>query len=288
MGRLGIETSGSCGGIPYLTIPYREVKVYLEDMKRILAYLGLLLLPTTALADCVILLHGLARTDSSFAIMENLLVQEDYTVVSPAYKSRRAQISVLADETLPQAFATCGDQPTHVVTHSMGGILLRDWLTRNTPETLGRVVMLAPPNQGSEVVDELGDIYGFGLLNGPAGGQLGTGADSLPLRLPPVDFELGVIAGDQSISPYFSSLLPGPDDGKVSVASTRVEGMEDHIVLPVTHTFMMNNLRVITETVLFLRNGEFDHDLTWGEALLTRLGCGPEDECIIGGLLVER
>lgn len=256
-------------------------------MRYALTLLTFMILPRLAAAECVILLHGLARTDVSFAVMETVLEAEGYTVVNPGYPSRDAKVSVLADQTLPDAFAACGTQKAHVVTHSMGGILLRDWLSRNDAPTLDHAVMLAPPNQGSEVVDVLGDVYGFGLLNGPAGGQLGTGAESLPRRLPPVDFTLGVIAGDQSLNAYFSSVLPGPDDGKVSVASTRVQGMTDHIVLPVTHTFMMNNLRVITETLVFLKEGQFDHDLTWGEAVLSRLGCEGED-CLIGGVRVER
>lgn len=225
--------------------------------------IGVLLLATgvASAADCVVLLHGLARTATSMNPMQRALAEEGFETANIDYPSREYGVEELAELAIPDGLKACrsieGVERIHFVAHSLGGILLRQYLSENGIAELGRVVMLGPPNQGSAAVDKLRDWPGFDWLNGPAGLQLGKGDQSVPLRLGPATFELGVIAGNRTIDPITSAVLDNPDDGRVSVADTRLDGMADFIEVEHSHAFMMRMREPIRLTIQFLRNGAF-------------------------------
>ncbi|MCU7836091.1 MAG: alpha/beta hydrolase [gamma proteobacterium symbiont of Taylorina sp.] len=218
----------------------------------------LTLSPPLHAKECVILLHGLARNDNSLKKLELVLKNKDYHTVNYNYPSTMYHVAKLAEDTISDALSRCiKGSKINFVTHSMGGILVRQYLSTKSIENMGRVVMLGPPNQGSQVVDTLKNIPGFKLMNGPAGMQLGTGKMDIPRKLGTANFDVGIIAGSRSINLVLSAMLPNPDDGKVSVENTKLEGMKDHITLPVTHPFMMKNDVVINQVVHYLKYGKF-------------------------------
>jgi pimeloyl-ACP methyl ester carboxylesterase len=209
--------------------------------------------------DTVVLLHGLGRTAKSMSYMEERLAEAGYTVFNYDYESRKKEIGSLVEDLQIYIEKCClqEDVKLHFVTHSLGGILVRALIADKRPSSLGRVVMLSPPNKGSETVDQLKNYSFFQKVFGPSSMQLGTGTDSLPNRLGPADFELGIITGDRTIDPISSWIIPGEDDGKVAVEKTKLEGMADFRVVNVSHAYIMKNPEVVDEVLYFLKNGRF-------------------------------
>lgn len=211
---------------------------------------------------CVILLHGLGRTSLSMAPMARALEDAGYVTANIDYPSRFHAVEVLAPTALGRGFEQCeaaGATPVHIVTHSMGGILVRYHLSRHQPPGLGRVVMLGPPNQGSAVADRLMDQAVYREVNGPAGQQLGTGPEGIAARLGPVSFPLGVLAGNERtvVDQFLSEGIEEDSDGKVTVEEAKVEGMADFRVLAANHTFITSDEEAIRQVLHFLREGRF-------------------------------
>ncbi len=208
----------------------------------------------------VVLVHGMARSARSMAVLAIDLRRRGFRVVNVNYPTGPYDVDGLVERYVAPAVARCSrSSPIHVVTHSLGGILIRAYLQRNQLPEGSRIVMLAPPNQGSEVAEFVRRWPVYRWLMGRVGQQLGTGPEGFVHRLRTIDAEIGVIAANRSWQPWFSLLLPGEDDGTVSVASTRLPEMRDFIIVETSHSLIMVRRRVRRQVRYFLVHGQFDH-----------------------------
>jgi len=218
--------------------------------------------PVAASDECVVLLHGLNRSWRAMNKMAGALHDAGFSTVNVDYPSQAAPVEELAPMAVDLGVNQCrasGATRIDFVTHSLGGILLRYRQQQQPIPELDRVVMLGPPNQGSEVIDKTRHWPGAKIFSGEAGLELGTDKDSIPAQLGPVTFELGVIAGVGTINPWMSAMLPNEDDGKVTVESTKVKGMTDFMIVDSSHRYLMASDTVIRNTIEFLRFGHFSH-----------------------------
>lgn len=210
--------------------------------------------------DGIVLLHGIARHAASLATLERVLIADGYRTLNLDYPARKhciEDIVAFIQEPIAGFQATFAGR-LHFVTHSMGGLVARAYIARHRPSRLGHVVMLTPPNEGSEIADLLASNPLYRAFFGPAGAELITARpNALCQLLGTVDYPLGIIAGDRSLDPLGWLLLPGANDGRVSVERTRVAGMADHITLHGTHTLIMENREAIAQVRHFLEQGRF-------------------------------
>jgi len=204
--------------------------------------------------ETVVLLHGIFRTSRSMRGLEKYLSGKNYQVININYPSTHHPLEELVKiihKQIPQSSIV------HFVGYSLGALLIRAYLAKYRPENLGRVVMYGPPNKGSEVADFLKNFLLYKKLYGPAGQQLITKQNAIAHIFAPVDYELGIIAGNRTIDPICYFILPRPNDGKVSIISTKLDGMKEHIVIPATHTFFPQNKKAWELTYKFLKIGSF-------------------------------
>lgn len=212
--------------------------------------------------DIVILLHGLWRDEAAMRPVERFLSSQGYQILNLGYPSTDYPIETLVNDYLKPAIDALPKQPNqklHFVTHSMGGILVRYYLKHNEPDNIGRVVMLAPPNQGTELAGLFADSDWIDVKRGPAAEQLSAGQQSWVNQLGPINFELGVIAGNHNSNWLTDWILPGEDDGVVSVESTKIDNMKDFITVPVKHFRLRANEVALNQTAHFLKFGRFYH-----------------------------
>ena len=222
-------------------------------------------------SDCVIVLHGLGRSHYAMQEIEEALKDQNYLVWNQSYPSTQGDIQSLAPNAILPGIEFCksnGATSLHLVTHSLGGILTRYFFQDTTLKAintelgsleLNRVVMLAPPNQGSEIAELLNDYSWVEMIMGPAILQLGDESSALLKELQPIAAEIGIIAGAKSSDPWFQSVFDGVNDGKVSVESTQLPEMQDFLVVDAGHTFIMKDENVIEQILHFLENGNFLH-----------------------------
>jgi len=189
--------------------------------------------------------------------LERRLREAGFATINLGYPSTRLSIDRLANFVAHELRRRGDRGPFHFATHSMGGIVVRALAALPDAPAVGRVVMLAPPNAGSEIVDRLERVPFVRSALGAARRQLRTGAAGIPGRLGAPTFALGVIAGTRPGFTPLQRLVPSPSDGTVSVASTRLEGMADFLEVARAHTFLMNDAEVIAQTIAFLSTGKF-------------------------------
>jgi pimeloyl-ACP methyl ester carboxylesterase len=205
-----------------------------------------------------LLLHGHGRTGLSMGLLAARLQAAGWDTLAPSYGFRRSLPAILDVLKGPVASFAADRESLDIVTHSMGGLVARALITAHRPANLRRVVMLAPPNRGSELADLLASLNLAETILGPAHSHLLTRRSAADeALLGPVDYELGIVAGNRSLGPIPARILPPPHDGKVSVLATHLAGMADHIVVPVPHTLMTAHPLTGAQALHFLRHGRF-------------------------------
>ncbi|NBV05858.1 MAG: alpha/beta fold hydrolase [Proteobacteria bacterium] len=210
--------------------------------------------------DYVMILHGIARSNKHMQKLATYLQKDGFDVINLSYPSTTHTIEDLTEIINKEiSQKTTKDKRIHFIGYSMGGLMVRALIHKYNYKNLGRVVQLAPPNQGSEVADFVKNFWPYKKIFGPAGQQLITDQSALKHLFGEVNYELGIIAGNATIDPISSVIIPGENDGKVAVERTKLEGMKDHVVVSASHTFFPSNKEVQNQTLYFLKNGNFKH-----------------------------
>lgn len=210
----------------------------------------------------VLLLHGFAGLGLMQRPLGRMLRRAGYRPIEVTYDSWGLSLDRICDRLLPRLaeLDRTSDAPIHIVAHSMGGLVARAMIHRQRPDHLGKVVMLGTPHGGSEVADFLDQYRLLKPILGRAAPALVTRRpEALAALLGSIDYPVGIIAGSRPFLPgAIARLVPLPNDGKVSVASTRLPHAADHIVLPLSHAMLPYHASAQRQIRHFLAHGRFD------------------------------
>ncbi|MEI6540126.1 MAG: hypothetical protein WCO86_11475, partial [Planctomycetota bacterium] len=205
----------------------------------------------------VIYLHGIGRTSRSMRPLLDAMPTDGFVHVPFDYPSTRVPLAQAADYLHSLIESLTDVSKISFVVHSMGGLVVRRFLKDHSDPRLERLVMLGTPNSGAELADMLKRNLIFQTVYGPAGQELVTDPNGTIGSLPTPDFEFGIIAGGKGGERGFNPLLAGDDDGTVTVASARLAGASDYLLIPKLHSFLISDETAIAAVKCFLEHGRF-------------------------------
>ena len=205
----------------------------------------------------VMLIHGITRSSKSMSAFREPLRKAGFHVFPFDYPSTRVEIPESADYLRQVIDSLEGIETLHIVAHSMGGLVTRAYMSQQSDPRIKRFVMIGSPNSGAELADIMSDKANFVFkpLLGPAGQQLVTDSGGLIARLPTPTCDFAVIAGGRG-GKGFNPLIPGDDDGIVSVASTRLPGASDFLQVGSVHLRLLKSPEAISSAIRFLETGK--------------------------------
>jgi len=210
----------------------------------------------------VVLLHGILRTNRCMSGLASFLEGQGYKTLNLDYPSAKYDISSIA-ELIHGTIKKFADKHSkiHFIGYSMGGLVIRAYLQKYRLENLGKIVMIATPNKGSEVADFLQNFWLYKKLYGPAGQQLITDQQSFKDILGDIYYDLGIISG---ISPYYffgNYLIGKKNDGRVSIESSKIEGMKDQVTIKSGHTWIPSYKKTWQQAARFIATGKFEYEV---------------------------
>jgi len=215
---------------------------------------------STDTSEHVILLHGVLKSGFSMKRLQTALEQEGYHAFNWDYDARNFTVQENAAKL--DSLIRAKDfvrRRIHFIAHSIGALVVRHYFEEYPQNNPGRIVMIAPPNQGSRLATELRDFPPFRWFYKKSIANLLTGADAFAPNAGIPDTEFGIIAGGTGGEHGFTWYLPGDDDSVLSVEQTRLRGAADFIVLPHVHGTIVIQDDTILQSLYFIEHGRFLH-----------------------------